>query len=251
MGRLDGLVALVTGAAHGMGAAYARGFAREGAVVVLADVDLAAAKRIAAELAASGAKATAVAVDMGEVVSVRTMVDQAVAFGGTLDVLVNNAGIGIAKPLLDYTEADWDRQLAVNAKGSFFALQAAARVMIPNRRGKIVNVASTAAFVSSSTPEAVYDVSKAAVRQLTVSAGAELAAHGINVNGIAPGTVATELTRQVLDTPDKLARAAAKIPLGRLATPEDLVGTAVFLASADADYLCGHVVVVDGGWLLY
>jgi NAD(P)-dependent dehydrogenase (short-subunit alcohol dehydrogenase family) len=248
MGRLEGLVSLITGAASGMGAAYARGFAAEGATVVLADLDLAGAERVATELPG---KAAAVAVDMAEVASVRAMVDQAVAFGGTLDVLVNNAGIGIAKPLLDYTEADWDRQLAVNAKGPFFALQAAARVMIPARRGKIVNVASTAAFVSSSTPEVAYDVSKGAIRQLTVSAGAELAPHGINVNGIAPGTVATELTRQVLDTPQKRAVAAAKIPLGRVARPEDLVGTAVFLASSDADYLCGHVVVVDGGWLLY
>jgi NAD(P)-dependent dehydrogenase (short-subunit alcohol dehydrogenase family) len=248
MGRLEGLVALITGAASGMGAAYARGFAAEGATVVVADLDLAGAERVAAELPG---KATAVGVDVAEVASVRAMVDQAVAFGGTLDVLVNNAGIGIAKPLLEYTEADWDRQLAVNAKGPFFALQAAARVMIPAGRGKIVNVASTAAFVSSSTPEVAYDVSKGAVRQLTVSAAAELAPHGINVNGIAPGTVATELTRQVLDTPEKRAVAAAKIPLGRVAQPEDLVGTAVFLASSDADYLCGHVVVVDGGWLLY
>jgi NAD(P)-dependent dehydrogenase (short-subunit alcohol dehydrogenase family) len=248
MGRLEGLVAVITGAAGGMGAAYARGFAAEGATVVVADLDLAGAERVAAELPG---KSTAVGVDVAEVASVRAMVDQAVAFGGTLDVLVNNAGIGIAKPLLDYTEADWDRQLAVNAKGPFFALQAAARVMIPAGRGKIVNVASTAAFVSSSTPEVAYDVSKGAVRQLTVSAAAELAPHGINVNGIAPGTVATELTRQVLDTPEKRAVAAAKIPLGRVAQPEDLVGTAVFLASSDADYLCGHVVVVDGGWLLY
>jgi NAD(P)-dependent dehydrogenase (short-subunit alcohol dehydrogenase family) len=250
MGRLEGLVALVTGAASGMGAAYARGFAGEGATVVLADLDLAGAERVAGELA-GGARASAVAVDMADVTSVCAMVDQAVAFGGTLDVLVNNAGIGIAKPLLDYTEADWDRQLAVNAKGPFFALQAAARVMIPARGGKIVNVASTAAFVSSSTPEVAYDVSKGAIRQLTVSAAAELAPHGINVNGIAPGTVATPLTRQVLDTPEKRSAAAAKIPLGRVAEPEDLVGTAVFLASSDADYLCGHVVVVDGGWLLY
>jgi NAD(P)-dependent dehydrogenase (short-subunit alcohol dehydrogenase family) len=248
MGRLEGLVTLITGAASGMGAAYARGFAAEGATVVLADLDLSGAERVAAGL--SG-KAAAVAVDMAGVASVRAMVDQAVAFGGTLDVLVNNAGIGIAKPLLDYTEADWDRQLAVNAKGPFFAVQAAARVMVPAGKGKIVNVASTAAFVSSSTPEVVYDVSKGAIRQLTVSAAAELAPYGINVNGIAPGTVATELTRQVLDTPQKRAVAAAKIPLGRVAQPEDLVGTAVFLASSDADYLCGHVVVVDGGWLLY
>jgi NAD(P)-dependent dehydrogenase (short-subunit alcohol dehydrogenase family) len=249
--RLAGLVALVTGAAHGIGSAYARGFAREGARVVLADLDLPAAERLADELTAGGAQATAVGVDMADVAAVRAMVDQAVAWGGTLDVLLNNAGIGIAKPLLDYSEADWDRQLAVNAKGPFFALQAAARVMIPRRSGKVVNIASTAAFVSSSTPEVAYDVSKGAVRQLTVSAGAELAAYGINVNGIAPGTVATELTRRVLDTPEKLERAAAKIPLGRLADPDDLVGTAVFLASSDADYLCGHVVVVDGGWLLY
>ena len=248
MGRLEGLVALITGAASGMGAAYARGFAAEGATVVLADLDLSGAERVAGELPG---KAVAVAVDMAEVASVRAMVDQAVAFGGTLDVLVNNAGIGIAKPLLDYTEAEWDRQLAVNAKGPFFALQAAARVMIPAGTGKIVNVASTAAFVSSSTPEIAYDVSKGAIRQLTVSAAAELAPHGINVNGIAPGTVATELTRQVLDTPSKRAAADAKIPLGRVAEPEDLVGTAVFLASSDANYLCGHVVVVDGGWLLY
>ena len=248
MGRLEGLVALITGAASGMGAAYARGFAAEGATVVLADLDLSGAERVAGELPG---KAVAVAVDMAEVASVRAMVDQAVAFGGTLDVLVNNAGIGIAKPLLDYTEAELDRQLAVNAKGPFFALQAAARVMIPAGTGKIVNVASTAAFVSSSTPEIAYDVSKGAIRQLTVSAAAELAPHGINVNGIAPGTVATGLTRQVLDTPSKRAVADAKIPLGRVAEPEDLVGTAVFLASSDANYLCGHVVVVDGGWLLY
>jgi NAD(P)-dependent dehydrogenase (short-subunit alcohol dehydrogenase family) len=248
MGRLEGLVTLITGAASGMGAAYACGFAAEGATVVLADLDLAGAERVAAGLPG---KAAAVAVDMAEVASVRAMVDQAVAFGGTLDVLVNNAGIGIAKPLLDYTEADWDRQLAVNAKGPFFAVQAAARVMVPAGKGKIVNVASTAAFVSSSTPEIAYDVSKGAIRQLTVSAAAELAPYGINVNGIAPGTVATQLTRQVLDTPQKRAVAAAKIPLGRVAQPEDLVGTAVFLASSDADYLCGHVVVVDGGWLLY
>jgi len=248
MGRLEGLVTLITGAASGMGAAYARGFAAEGATVVLADLDLAGAERVAAGLPGNAA---AVAVDMAEVASVRAMVDQAVAFGGTLDVLVNNAGIGIAKPLLDYTEADWDRQLAVNAKGPFFAVQAAARVMVPAGKGKIVNVASTAAFVSSSTPEVAYDVSKGAIRQLTVSAAAELAPYGINVNGIAPGTVATQLTRQVLDTPQKRAVAAAKIPLGRVAQPEDLVGTAVFLACSDADYLCGHVVVVDGGWLLY
>jgi NAD(P)-dependent dehydrogenase (short-subunit alcohol dehydrogenase family) len=249
--RLEGLVALVTGGARGLGAAYARGFAREGAHVVVADLDVQGAERVAADLRRDGAEALAVPVDLADVASVRAMVEAAVAWGGTLDVLVNNAGVSIARPLLDYTEEDWERQVAVNLKGAFFALQAAAGVMVPRGRGKIVNVASTAAFVSSSTPEAVYDVTKGGVRQLTVSAGAELAPHGVNVNAIAPGTVRTDLTLQVLDTPEKLAAASAKIPLGRLAEPRDLVGTAVFLASADADYLCGHVVVVDGGWLLF
>src|SRR5207245_511874 len=170
---------------------------------------------------------------------------------GTVDILVNNAGIGIAKPLIDYTETDWDKQLGVNLKGMFFATQQAARVMIPKRRGKIVNFASTAAFVSSSTPEAAYDISKGGVRQLTISVAAELAPYNINVNAVAPGTIMTDLTLRVLDTKEKMDRASAKIPLGRLGKPEDMVGPVLFLCSAEADYVTGHVLVVDGGWLLF
>jgi NAD(P)-dependent dehydrogenase (short-subunit alcohol dehydrogenase family) len=133
----------------------------------------------------------------------------------------------------------------------FFATQEAARVMIPKRRGKIVNFASTAGFVSSSTPEAAYDISKGGVRQLTVSVAAELAPHHINVNAVAPGTIMTELTMRVLDTPEKMNRAAAKIPMGRLGSPEDMVGPVLFLCSDEADYITGHTLVVDGGWLLF
>lgn len=251
MRRLEDRVALVTGAARGIGRAYALGYAREGARVAVADLDAEGAEAVAEEIRAAGGDACAVKVDLANVADVRRMVEYTHSWGNGLDVLLNNAGIGIACPLLEYTERDWDRQLDVNLKGAFFALQAAARVMVAQGAGKIINVASTAAFVSSSVPEVAYDVSKGGVRQLTVSAAAELAPRGINVNGIAPGTVATELTRQVLDTPEKVARAAAKIPLGRLADPEDLVGAAVFLASSESDYLCGHIIVVDGGWLLY
>jgi NAD(P)-dependent dehydrogenase (short-subunit alcohol dehydrogenase family) len=192
-----------------------------------------------------------VVVDVSRVDDVRALFKSAVDRFATVDILINNAGIGIAKPLLDYTEDDWDRQLGVNLKGMFFATQEAARLMIPKRRGKIVNFASTAAFVSSSTPETAYDISKGGVRQLTISVAAELAPHHINVNGVAPGTIMTDLTMRVLDTEEKMARASAKIPVGRLGKAEDMVGPVLFLCSDEADYITGHTLVVDGGWLLF
>ncbi len=249
--RFSGQVAVVTGAGRGMGRAVALGLAREGANVVVAEVDRTSADQVVAEVESAGARGVAVTVDIANVQAVRSLFEQAVAAFGTVDILVNNAGIGIAKPLVDYTEEDWDRQLGVNLKGMFFATQEAAKIMIPKRRGKIVNFASTAAFVSSSTPETAYDISKGGVRQLTVSVAAELAPHNVNVNAVAPGTIMTELTLKVLNTEEKMARAAAKIPLARLGTPEDMVGPVLFLCSSDADYVTGHVLVVDGGWLLF
>jgi len=249
--RFAGQTAVVTGAGRGMGRAVALALAREGAAVVVAEVDRASADQVTGEIEAAGGRAIAVIADIASVEEVRRLFKETVeAFGG-LDILVNNAGIGIPKPLVDYTEQDWDRQLGVNLKGMFFATQEAAKLMIPKRRGKIVNFASTAAFVSSSTPETAYDISKGGVRQLTISVAAELAPHNINVNAVAPGTIMTELTLRVLDTEEKMARASAKIPLGRLGTPEDMVGPVLFLCSSDADYVTGHVLVVDGGWLLF
>ena len=249
--RFAGQAAIVTGAGRGMGRAVALGLAGEGAAVAVADVDDGPAAEVCSEIEKAGGRAIAVHADIARVDDVRRLFKEAVAAFGTVDILINNAGIGIPKPLVDYTEADWERQLDVNLKGMFFATQEAARIMIPKRRGKIVNFASTAAFVSSSTPETAYDISKGGVRQLTVSVAAELAPHNINVNAVAPGTIATELTMRVLDTEEKMARASAKIPLGRLGTPEDMVGPVLFLCSSDADYVTGHVLVVDGGWLLF
>jgi NAD(P)-dependent dehydrogenase (short-subunit alcohol dehydrogenase family) len=250
-GVLAGQVALVTGAAGGIGAACAELLAEQGAFVVVADIAAEGAARTAERIAADGGAAEATLVDMADVASVRAAVQGAADRHGRLDILVNNAGIAVAKPLLEYTPQDWERQMAVNVTGTFFALQAAARIMVPQGSGRIVNVVSTAGFVSSSTPEAAYDVSKGAVRQLTVSAGAELAPYGVNVNGVAPGTIATPLTDQVLDTPQKRARAGEKIPRRRLGRPDDIAGAVAYLASPAADYVCGHVLVVDGGWLLY
>ena len=249
--RFAGQTAIVTGAGRGMGRAVALALAAEGANVVVAEVDEPAGRRVASEIEKAGVRSRAVTVDISRVDHVQRLFKETIDEFGDLDILINNAGIGIAKPLVDYTEADWDRQLGVNLKGMFFATQEAARVMIPKRRGKIVNFASTAAFVSSSTPETAYDISKGGVRQLTISVAAELAPYQINVNAVAPGTIMTDLTMRVLDTEEKMARASAKIPLGRLGTPEDIVGPVLFLCSREADYVTGHVLVVDGGWLLF
>ncbi len=250
-GRFDGSVAVVTGAGRGMGRAVALRLGREGAQVVVAELNAAHGEEVAAEIRAAGGAATPVTADVSRPADVTRLFGEAVKAYGTVDVLVNNAGIGVARPILDYTEADWDRQMGVNVKGVFFCSQAAARLMIPRRHGKIVNFASTSAFVSSSKPEIAYDTSKGAVRQMTVSMAAELAPHGINVNAVAPGTTETEMTRSSLSTDDGLAWQLARIPMGRIGKPDDIAAVVLFLCSPEASYITGHTLVADGGWLLF
>jgi NAD(P)-dependent dehydrogenase (short-subunit alcohol dehydrogenase family) len=249
--RFDGSVALVTGAGRGMGRAVALRLASEGASVVVAELNSEHGMEVAEEIRAAGGSATPVAADVSRVADVTRLFEQAAKAFGTVDILVNNAGIGVARPILDYTEADWDRQMGVNVKGVFFCSQAAARLMIPRRRGKIVNFASTSAFVSSSQPGVAYDTSKGAVRQMTVSMAAELAPHGINVNAVAPGTTQTEMTRSTLSTEEGLAWQVARIPMGRVGQPDDIASVVLFLCSAEASYITGHTLVADGGWLLF
>lgn len=244
-----GTTAIVTGGGGGIGAACARSLASRGYAVAVADIDLAAAAVVADEIAAVGGVAFPLRVDLGDPRSIGELVAGATDLGGPIGVLVNNGGVAIARPIVGYTVDEWDRQLDINLRGAFLALQAVVPQMIRLGRGKVVNLASTAAFVSSSTPEVAYDVSKAGVRQLTVSAAVELAPKGINVNAVAPGTIETPLTRAVLDTEEKRARAAEKIPAGRIGRPEDIAGAVAFLCSDEADYIHGHTLVVDGGWL--
>jgi NAD(P)-dependent dehydrogenase (short-subunit alcohol dehydrogenase family) len=244
--RLEGKVALVTGGARGIGEAIVERLAAEGAAVVVADVLASEASAVAARLGPSG---SSIAVDLTSLPAITEMVDEAAAWRGRLDVLVNNAGVARPASILSATADEWDVQVAVNLRAPFFATQAAARHMAAAGGGKVVNTVSTSGFVSSSTPEPIYDLTKGGLRQLTISAAVELAPMGINVNGVAPGTIGTVLTHTVLDTPEKMARSIARIPCGRLGQPSDVAAAVAYLSSSDADYLYGTIVNVDGGWL--
>jgi len=249
--KFDGKVVIVTGAGRGMGRATAIRFGREGARVVVAEVNAEHGQEVAGEIRDAGGTAIAVQGDVGKPDEVRRMFADAKKHLGAVDILVNNAGIAVARSILDYTEQDWDRQMDVNVKGVFFCCQEAAREMIPRRQGKIVNFASTSAFVSSSKPEVAYDASKAAVRQMTVSIAAELAPHGINVNAVAPGTISTEMTKSSLASDEGMAWQLARIPMGRVGQPDDIASVVLFLCSPEASYITGHTLVADGGWLLF
>ncbi|HEY0247286.1 MAG TPA: SDR family oxidoreductase [Gryllotalpicola sp.] len=241
---------LVTGAASGIGKAIATRLAARGDHVVVLDRDVAAGESAVAGIVAAGGSAEFRPLDLVDLDAVRGTVDAIAADRGGVDVLINNAGVAVARPFGEYTARDWALMFDINVRGAFFMQQAVVAHMRPRGAGRIVNIASTAAFVSSSTPESIYDMTKAAVKQLTISSAVELAPLGINVNAVAPGTIATDLTLAVLDTPEKLERAEAKIPARRLGAPEDIAAAVAFLTSADADYVHGHVLVVDGGWLL-
>jgi NAD(P)-dependent dehydrogenase (short-subunit alcohol dehydrogenase family) len=239
---------LVTGGGRGIGRAIAETFARQGHDVVVADVDLAAAEECARSLQAAGWSAGAVRLDVTDVDMVRDVVAEVDA-RSPLATVVNNAGVAIRRPTVDMSPADYDRLMAVNVRGVFFVLQAALRAMVPRGEGSIVNVSSTSAFTASTGPMAAYDASKAAVRMLTQAAAREVAASGVRVNAVAPGTVETDLTLGLATTAELADLAAARVPMARLGLPGEIAAAVAFLASREASYVTGHTLVVDGGWL--
>jgi len=248
--RLADKVALVTGAAQGIGRACAEVFAKEGARVVLADVNEEAGRAAAAALAAAGHEALFVRCDVARKAEVEDAVAAAVRAFGRLDVLVANAGIVHAAEFLDLEEADFDRVLAVNLKGVFLAGQAAARRMVEQASGgAIVNMSSVNAVLA--IPNQVpYVVSKGAINQLTRVMALALAPHRIRVNAVGPGTILTELAKTaVLGNREAERRILARTPLGRLGEPEEVARVAAFLASDDASYITGQTLYPDGGRL--
>ena len=261
MSTLDGKVALVTGAARGIGRAIALRFAWEGANVAVADQNLEGARAVAAEIEAAGRQALALRVDVRDIGQIRTMVGHAVGAFGRIDVLANNAGVVRVERMLDVTEEHWDLVLDVNGKGVFFVMQAVARQMKDQEpgpdglRGRIINTASIAAKPGGRPMFAPYAASKAAVWSLTQSAAIALAPD-ITVNCVCPGIVDTAMWAQIDAEWNELEgfpegeawkRRVAAIPLGRPEVPDDVAGMFAFLAGPDAAYITGQPFTVDGG----
>lgn len=254
--RLAGKSALITGAARGIGKGFAEAYVREGATVAIADINMEAAERAAAEI---GEAAYAVELDVTRQDSIDRAIETVVAHAGKLDILINNAALFDADNIVDITRESYERLYAVNVAGTLFTLQAAARQMIrQGHGGKIINMASQAGRRGESLV-AIYCSTKAAVISLTQSAGLNLIRHGINVNAIAPGVVEGDHWKHVdsmfaklegKEPGQKKAEVEAGVPAGRYARPEDLAGMAVFLASKEADYILAQTYNVDGGqWM--
>ncbi len=244
--RLAGAVALVTGSARGIGLATARAFVREGAAVVIADVNAGSAAEAAAGLIRDGGRAMAVAVDVADAASVEAMIAAILGVYGRIDILVNNAGVGGNTPFLDTSLADWNRIIGINLTGAFLVAQGCAREMVRVGGGKIVNVVSISGQ-RGGNGRAAYGSAKAGLELLTKVMAVELAPHGINVNAIAPGAVETEMAAFAHDHATRAAYTGL-IPMTRYATPEEIADAAVFLCSDESRYVHGHTLNVDGGF---
>ena len=254
--RLKDKSALITGAARGIGAAFAAAYVREGATVAIADINLAAAEAMAASI---GLGAYALHLDISDQASIDRAVSEATARTGGIDILINNAALFDMAPIADITRASYDQLFSINVAGTLFMMQAVARGMIARGHGgKIINMASQAGRRGEGLV-AVYCATKAAVISLTQSAGLNLISHGINVNAIAPGVVdgdhwdhvdALFARHENLAPGEKKRLVGNAVPIGRMATAADLVGMAIFLASPEADYILAQTYNVDGGnWM--
>lgn len=264
-GRLDNLVALVTGGGQGIGRAIALRLAGEGAHLAIADINESTARQVAAEVTGLGRRSLAIHADVSRKVDCEQMVEQVVQGLGRLDVAYCNAGIGEAKPLFEISEKDWDRMFAVNCRGVFFSLQAAARQMLRQDRfrpggprGKIITTASIAGRYGGRPMLLHYAATKAAVISITQSAALALAPN-VTVNAICPGIVETDLWRTLdeqwsraegWEQGEAWRQRIATIPMGRPETPDDVAGLAVFLASSDSDYMTGQSINIEGGLVM-
>ncbi len=243
---LTGKTAIVTGASTGLGQGMALALADAGAEVVL--VDYVPCTDTADQVKAIGRTSISIVADLTTIQPIDSIVAETVRTFGKVDILVNNAGIIRRTPAIDFSEKDWDEVMAINAKTVFFFCQAAAKDMMKRGYGKIVNIASLLAFQGGIIVPS-YSASKGAVAQVTKALANEWAKSGITVNAIAPGYMATNNTKALREDAARSKSILDRIPAGRWGLPADLQGAAVFLASPASDYVNGHVLVVDGGWL--
>lgn len=243
---LEGKTAIVTGGSTGLGQGMSLGLAEAGANIVL--VDYIASDETAEKIRALGKKAEVVVADLMKMESIPVVISAAKKAFGSVDILVNNAGIIRRTDAIDFSEKDWDDVMQLNSKTIFFLAQAAAKEMIPQKKGKIISTASLLAFQGGIRVPS-YAASKGAVAQITKALANEWGKFGITINAIAPGYMATNNTKALREDEVREKQILERIPAGRWGLPEDLKGAVVFLASSASDYVNGHVLVVDGGWL--
>jgi 2-dehydro-3-deoxy-D-gluconate 5-dehydrogenase len=250
--RLDGKVALVTGASRGLGRAIALGLASAGADVALVGRDRATLEPVAAEIERDlGRQALAVELDIAALDALPPSIGAVVTRFGRIDILINNAGTNIRKTTLEYTPEEWDAVLDTNLKGTFFLTQQVGQQMVQAGGGKVLNIGSMTAYLGMPTVPA-YSASKAALQQLTRLLAVEWAEHNIQVNAIAPGWISTEMTAPLKTRPELEPRyrwVLSRTPVGRFGEPHEVVGAAVFLCSPAADFITGQTLAVDGGIL--
>jgi NAD(P)-dependent dehydrogenase (short-subunit alcohol dehydrogenase family) len=244
--RLKDRVAIVTGAAQGIGKAIGTAFVEEGARLVIGDINGDQAEKTAAELAKDGREVRSVRTDVAEATGGQELVDFCLREFGRVDILVNNAGIGINKRTLDFPLDEWERVIRINLTGAFLCAQAAGREMVKQRYGKIINICSLSGQ-RGGIGRAAYGAAKAGLELLTKVMAVELAEQGINVNDIVPGPIMTDVGRAMHD-PATVEAYEFLVPQKRYGTPEEIAHAAVFLASAESDYVNGHSLNVDGGF---
>lgn len=248
--RLKNKIAIVTGSRRGIGRGIVEAFAKQGANVVVSDINLKHCEKVCKNIKKKyKVKAIAVKCDVSNSSEVKDMINTTVKKFGKIDILVNNAGIFFSKPFLEYTEEDWNKIININLKGNYLCSQAAAKVMIKKKNGKIINITSIAGIIGY-PGAAAYCASKGGIITLTKEMALELASYKINVNAIAPGAIDTKMTAFLKKNKKLYKQTLAIIPLHKMGKPVDIAMAAVYLASDESNYVTGHTLIVDGGWTI-
>jgi len=247
---LSGKVGIVTGSGRGIGRTLALALADAGAAVVVADVLTHQGEEVAQEVKNKGRDSISIKVDLSQKLEIEKMVSETMRHFGKIDILINNAAVNVFSPAEEFLLEDWNKVLSVNLTGVFLCAQAVGKVMIEQRKGKIINMASVGGMTGTYRKAVAYDSSKAGVINLTRSLAVEWGKYNIHVNAIAPGMIETDLTRKRLEDKEFCEYFVKRVPLGKIGQPEDLVGPVLFLSSEASNWMTGQTIVLDGGQTL-